>query len=124
MSTESQMTPAPLSMTVRSDDRGLYVTALGEIDMSTSGKFRDCLTVALEQRPETLVVDLAGVKFLDSTGIAALVFAHNRATEDPSQPTALTVINCQPMVRRVLEVTGLLPVLTDDDGPPQQPANP
>jgi anti-sigma B factor antagonist len=110
-----------LSVTVQSDGTVLRLFAAGEIDMSTSGKFRDPLKMALGQRPKTLVVDLAGVSFMDSTGIGALAYAHTQATEDAAGPTTLNVINCQPAVQRVLDVTGLLPVLTNSDGPPHRP---
>jgi anti-anti-sigma factor len=51
------------------------------------------------------------VTFLDSTGIAALVAARNRAIDEK---TALTLINCQPIIRQVLDVTGLLGPLTEE----------
>jgi anti-anti-sigma factor len=118
MPTDAAVPPGTLSVTVQSDGTVSHLFAAGEIDMSTSGKFRDCLKMALDPRPKTLIVDLAGVSFMDSTGIAALVYAHTHATEDAARPTTLTVINCQPAVQRVLDVTGLLPVLTNSDGPP------
>jgi anti-anti-sigma factor len=71
------------------------------------------LTTVLNAGPSPLTVDLAGVTFLDSTGISVLVKAYNRATEDG---IALSLTDCQRIVRRVLEVTGLLSVLTRDGG--------
>jgi len=52
-----------------------------------------------------VVVDLAGVRFLDSTAIAALVHARNKAAANSA---TLTVVRPQPPVPRVLEITGML----------------
>jgi hypothetical protein len=49
------------------------------------------------------------VTFLDSTGIAVLVIAHRRAV---SSGHTLTVVNAQGGLRRVLDITGVLPTLT------------
>jgi hypothetical protein len=40
------------------------------------------------------------------------VVARNRAIDEN---TTLTLINCRPIVRRVLDVTGLLGPLTEED---------
>jgi anti-sigma B factor antagonist/stage II sporulation protein AA (anti-sigma F factor antagonist) len=97
---------------VQLDGHVVRVVAVGEIDMSTADVLRDALNDALDKNPPAVVLDMAGVTFLDSTGIAALVVAHNRAIDEN---TALTLINCRPIVRRVLDVTGLLGPLTEED---------
>jgi anti-anti-sigma factor len=88
------------------------VVAAGEIDMSTAGQMQASLNAALDDHPSGLVVDLAAVTFMDSSGIAALVHAHNRAAEAGA---TLTVVDPQPIVRRVLEITGMLPELSGDE---------
>jgi anti-anti-sigma factor len=54
-------------------------------------------------------VDLGGVTFLDCTGLGALIGARNVAVHSGRQ---LRVHHPQPFVRRILEVTGLVDVLT------------
>ena len=78
-----------------------YVTASGEIDLSNA----EALTAALEA-PQ-LVVDMTKVTFLDSTALAVLVKARNFADS-----FELTVSRT---VHRLLEITGLLGMLTPDD---------
>jgi anti-anti-sigma factor len=83
---------------------------VGEVDLATAHLLRDRLLGVLhEQAPAVVEVDLAGVTFLDCTGISVLVAVRNAAIRAGGQ---LRVANPQPIVRRVLELTGLLGVLT------------
>ena len=45
----------------------------GEIDMHVSPKFRDALLQVFQKDSKGIVVDLSGVPFMDSSGIATLV---------------------------------------------------
>ena len=45
----------------------------GEIDMHVSPKFRDLLLNVFKKKSKGVVVDLSGVPFMDSSGIATLV---------------------------------------------------
>ena len=45
----------------------------GEVDMFTSPGLRDKLTPFFEKKINAIVVDLSGVSFMDSSGIATLV---------------------------------------------------
>jgi anti-anti-sigma factor len=82
----------------------------GEIDLATHAVLRDRLLNALRtQSPSVVDVDLAGVTFLDCTGISALLAVHTTALRSGCQ---LRVSHPQPIVGRVLEVTGVLSVLT------------
>jgi anti-anti-sigma factor len=100
-----------LSVTVHGSDRQVRLVAVGEIDLNSVDRFTNGLQTGLEMQPLTLTVDLAGVTFMDSTGVNALVQYRNRADE---AGLTLTVVNCQPLVRRVLDMTGVLPWLTTE----------
>jgi len=45
----------------------------GEVDMFTSPNLRDKLIPFFEKGPKGVIVDLSGVSFMDSSGIATLV---------------------------------------------------
>ncbi|MGK5519942.1 STAS domain-containing protein [Micromonospora sp. URMC 107] len=77
----------------------------GEIDMATAGEFEATLTEAL-RRPgvREVVVDLADVRFLDSSGVRVLV--HGVAVGREGDVT-LRVTGPQPGVARVLRITGV-----------------
>jgi anti-sigma B factor antagonist len=81
---------------------GLSIVRMsGELDLASS----DRLAGLLADLPDgTVVVDLAGLTFIDSSGIAALVAAKDRLE---SAGRELLLTRPQPNVDRVLEMTGL-----------------
>ncbi|MBE3008103.1 STAS domain-containing protein [Microbispora sp. NEAU-D428] len=82
------------------------IVACGEIDMSTSGRlFSGVLEVLRRQRPSRIEVDLAGVTFLDASGVRALLMSQTAAAEAGCR---LTLIKPSRMAYRVLEIVGLL----------------
>jgi anti-anti-sigma factor len=90
------------------------VTVIGEVDMATADGLRDELLNALAAlHPRCFEVELAEVTFLDCSGVTALVVAGQAAGRTGCQ---LRIMNPQPVVRRVLTLTGLLGALTPDPG--------
>jgi anti-sigma B factor antagonist len=81
------------------DQDGVAVLRLaGDVDVSQSLAVRDAVGAAIE-RGTPVVVDLSGVRFIDSSGIGILVTAHRRA------PEAFAVAGAVEAVRRALELT-------------------
>ncbi|BCB91354.1 STAS domain-containing protein [Phytohabitans suffuscus] len=105
--------PAALLVSAVHRGGGVRLVVAGEVDIVSAGQFRQYLAGALDTRPAALTVDLGGVTFLDSMGLSALVHTHRRA-HDEGIP--FTVADPQPQVRRLLDVTGLLTVLTEGEG--------
>lgn len=77
----------------------------GEIDLSTADDAAGRGIAALGAGDNELLIDMRGVTFIDSTGIAAMVRIRNAALEH-GQSVALE--GMQPAVRRIFELTGLL----------------
>lgn len=100
-----------LTVTLERTGSAARIAAIGAVDASTAQLLRDSLSAAIADGVSTVVLDLAGVHYLDSSGVGALVQAHNSTT---ARGARLTVANPQPMVRRVLEVVGVLALLTGD----------
>ena len=111
MPAEPDLPSDRLSVTVNGSNRHVRLLAVGEIDLNGIDRFTNGLQIGLDMQPLTLTVDLAGVTFMDSTGVNALVQYRNRAEE---AGLTLTVVNCQPLVHRVLDMTGVLPWLTTE----------
>jgi anti-anti-sigma factor len=100
------------------------VAVTGEVDLATAPVLRDrLLGVLREQAPAVVEVDLAGVTFLDCTAISALVAVRNAAIQAGGQ---MRVSHPQPIVRQVLDVTGLLDLFTTpiDEAQPLAPPDP
>lgn len=94
-----------LTITSATDDRGCALVAVsGEVDVSNAAELRAALDARLSAAPAELVVDLAQVPYIDSTGIGVLVGAAHRASEGGGR---LVVANPQKNVARVLGLLGV-----------------
>ncbi|HEU5111229.1 MAG TPA: STAS domain-containing protein [Micromonosporaceae bacterium] len=92
---------------------------VGEVDLATAQILRESLLDVLrEHPPAVLTVDLSGVTFLDCAGISALVAAHNAAVAGGCQ---LSVTGSRPIVRQLLDLTGLLGILSAPTDQAQRP---
>jgi anti-sigma B factor antagonist len=85
----------------RSADAALILRLSGEIDVSVQEHLLAVFEEALLGRPPAIVVDLAALRFLDCSGIRALLRAERDAAADGC---ILTVRNPQPVVERVLRI--------------------
>ncbi|MET0418395.1 MAG: STAS domain-containing protein [Actinoplanes sp.] len=81
-----------------------HLTLRGEFDLEARDALREALLQAVAGGSH-LIVDLAGVTFLDSESLGALVEGYN-ATEQAGLSFAVT--GARGAVRRVLELTGFL----------------
>lgn len=89
--------------------RGCRLT--GEIDFTSTGPLQATLNGMILPGGGTVLVDLTGVEFIDSSGLGALVQAHRIATD---RGTRLVLV-ASPAVRRLLNVTALDTVLASYD---------
>ncbi len=92
-----------LEVTTHRTDAGEHeVVPVGDVDVSCATELRDAIDGALDAGAQEVVVDLAKVPYIDSTGIGVLVGATHRAADAGQQ---LRVVNPQ---RNVMRVFGLL----------------
>jgi anti-anti-sigma factor len=91
----------------------------GELDMTTASRLTE-----LDDVHGTLVLDLHGVTFIDSKGIAALLRLYRRCDHDGC---SFRIEAWSPQAERVLRVVGLHEIFTEDGvghGPDRPPAGP
>lgn len=62
-------------------DSATWLAVGGELDAFTAPNLRQAIETAEEAEPATLVLDLRGVTFIDSSGLAVILGAHQRASE-------------------------------------------
>ena len=92
------------------------VVVEGELDIATSPRLRGVTEEALREGARHLVLDLARVSFIDSTGVGALVAIRKLAIEHEA---ALTLRDPSQPARRILELSTLVEVFTvETSGPP------
>jgi anti-sigma B factor antagonist len=84
------------------------VTVTGEIDVVTAPDLADCLTTQLAGS-QVVVVDLDGVRFLGSAGVAVLFEANELATR---QGRDLQLVSHSRAANLALKVTGLCTCFT------------
>jgi anti-sigma B factor antagonist len=89
--------------TRRGPDR-LILELEGELDLATSAQLEDALARANGEGSSTVVLDLRGVRFLDSTGLRA-IFRARKAVRERGQQFAVTPGSAQ--VQRLLSLTHL-----------------
>jgi anti-sigma B factor antagonist len=88
------------------------ITVSGEIDVATAPQLRECLHGVIAQGEATIVLDLLGVTFLDSTALGVLVGALKRCRELGGE---LHVVVADPRIVKIFEITGLTSVFTIAD---------
>lgn len=106
------MSDGSFHATVANGNGRAIVFAHGEIDLASGQLFREALCKAQQGAPE-VIVDLSHVVFMDSTGINALIGAHQRVPDQGS----LRVVGTSPSVRRVFEITGIAALLLAERQP-------
>ena len=92
------------------------VALAGECDLSVSGELTSALLGALGEGRE-VVVDLAALQFLDSSGVHGLVTAYHAAKRDG---VPLRLVNAGGVVADVLDLTGVGELLAAPSGEPSR----
>jgi anti-sigma B factor antagonist len=87
----------------------LRLTLHDDIDLAVAPLLQDTLDTLTAIAPCRVVIDLAEVTFLSSTGLSFLAAANNHAT---AHGHTVTVTNPAPIVRRVLHICGFDKVIT------------
>lgn len=80
------------------------VAITGEVDVYSAPELKDRITELIKSGHHTLVVDLSGVAFLDSTGLGALVEARAATSEAAG---SLPLVCSQERILKLFTITGL-----------------
>ncbi len=112
--TTSGPSPAPFDVEVSGNDRAMTARLVGELDLVTVPAFEQHVESLREEGARHLTLDLAGLAFIDSTGLSAFVSALKKYRAEGGDivlrsPTRAT--------RKVLEISGLAQVFTIENDP-------
>ena len=93
-------------LTIRSVREGaVHIVALtGELDLATADEVEKELARVEATDAESIVLDLSGLTFMDSTGVRLVVNAHTRSRADTNR---LTLKRGPAGVQRVMELSGV-----------------
>lgn len=94
-----------MGLTCTGEDRELRIALSGEVDHHRARGLMEGIDREIDMRlPSRVALDLGGVTFMDSSGIAVLLRAYRRMAELGG---ALTVANVPPQALKVLRAAGL-----------------
>ncbi len=80
------------------------ISVVGEIDLATAPELRAVLDRVLDAGAASLIVDLSGTTFIDSTALGVLIGAWKRTQ---NEGRTMSVVASDPRILRVFEITGL-----------------
>jgi anti-anti-sigma factor len=103
-----------ISITVDHSGSDVLVRLNGRIDVDSSPDLRDCLSAILSAKPspQAITVDLAGVSYIETSGIATLIEALRSARQ---RKAILCLQGLGGSVLRLFEVTGVLALFKASD---------
>lgn len=93
-----------LEVSVRRQDAEQRVVVTGELDVSTVPSFNKQLSELEPTAVATVVLDLSGVSFMDSTGLSAVLVAEMHAR---MRGQRFVVITGPPHVHELFKLTGV-----------------
>ena len=102
-----------LKVSVRAEGSCTLVTLTGESDANTRQLLRDLLESEAPPDAHRLIIDLSGLRFIDSAGVHALIEVRAVLRDRGGE---LALVAPQPVVARVLNLIGadqLIPVYAD-----------
>ena len=98
------------STEVNATDEATVIYVRGEIDIATAGRLRDAIEPHMGPA-QTIVLDLSGVEFMDSSSLHVLIQARTKLTADGG---SLILRNPSSAAHRVLTVGGATDLLETD----------
>jgi anti-sigma B factor antagonist len=107
--------PAPGSIAIErlTDAQGVVVALHGELDLATARELELHLREIEATHPGRLLIDLTDLEFMDSTGLAVMIRAHQSAQTNGHR---LAFRPGPPQVQRLFELTGMLDRFTFEAG--------
>ena len=85
------------------------IELVGEFDLSCVERFRDACAVIVAFGRVEVVVDLAGLRFVDAAGIGAICELRNTLA---ARRTSLRIVNADARIRKVFSLCGIDTMLT------------
>lgn len=101
---------------VVSNEQATRIVPAGELDIATTPALEQAIADATCEPGAALVLDLRELTFMDSTGLRTLAQTNARAEDNGF---TLSIVRGPRQIERVLEISGLGPLLPLVDAPPE-----
>jgi anti-sigma B factor antagonist len=108
------MDDARLETQTRSNTGLPIIDVAGEIDLYTAPMFKQALTETIDGGAKTILVNMANVSYMDSSGFGTLLGVTKRVRPDGG---SVNLIGCNEAICRMLKITRLNTIfgLFDDE---------
>jgi anti-sigma B factor antagonist len=83
------------------------VEVQGEIDVYTSPKVKEIVTELIDKGNNHLVINLEGVRYIDSTGLGVLIGALKKVREKEG---SINLVCNNPQIKKIFNITGLVKI--------------
>ena len=83
------------------------VEVQGEIDVYTSPRVKETINELIEGGHYNFVINLEGVRYIDSTGLGVLIGALKKVRE---QNGRIVLICTNPQIKKIFNITGLIKI--------------
>jgi anti-sigma B factor antagonist len=109
---------APGCTVIRDDDAAPTLVVSGDVDWASAPLIEHHLAQLMTHPVDEIRVDLASVRFIDSTGLRSLILAGHRLSAAGGR---LRVVEASITARRIIELSGLSEVFSLPPAPPKPP---
>ncbi|MFP4498845.1 MAG: STAS domain-containing protein [Vulcanimicrobiota bacterium] len=79
----------------------------GEIDVYTSPKVKETISELIEKENYKLIINLEGVRYIDSTGLGVLIGALKKVREHDG---GINLVCNNPQIKKIFNITGLVKI--------------
>jgi anti-sigma B factor antagonist len=100
--------PVGLSIEERSKERSVALLLSGELDIASAPRLQKEISRLCDAGASSLTLDLSALQFMDSTGLAAIVYASRLCDRHDCE---LALVPGPEIVQQVFELTGLAELL-------------
>lgn len=88
----------------RGEQKELLVSLKGDLDINASPRLKSEVILAYEEGPADIMVDLAELDYLDSTGLGALISILKKAQMDDHK---VVILRAKPSIEKLFYITEL-----------------
>lgn len=93
----------------------IIVAVNGDLDLKTADPLRESLDTLIDRyRDKDLILDLADVDFVDSSGLGVILGRYRRLAQ---RGRTVSLAGIRPSVRTVLDLAGILTIMTVIESP-------
>jgi anti-sigma B factor antagonist len=99
-----------LEIEVSESTKPSLIVVTGEVDLYTSPELRDAIMKAVPRAEAGVALDLSGVRYMDSSGVATLVEGFKRARDHDASFTLVAPSQAVMKVLKLARLDGLFEV--------------